>query len=78
MVNMIRILVQRLRETNDKLRLLAQQYTSVPNDDTGSVITIDAAKMEQVNMTAKSEIEEFNNAMKDAAFVHFKQPEKSP
>ena len=41
MVNMIRILVQRLRETNDKLRKTVECYTTLPNDDTGSILTID-------------------------------------
>ena len=41
MVNMIRILVQRLRDTNDKLRVhMESQKTPLPNDDTGSVITL--------------------------------------
>jgi CRP-like cAMP-binding protein len=42
MVNMIRILVLRLRETNDKLRAMVQQYTTPPNDDMGTTITVDA------------------------------------
>ncbi|MBD3422422.1 MAG: cyclic nucleotide-binding domain-containing protein [Chitinivibrionales bacterium] len=41
MVNMIKILVVRLRETNEKLRNTVQQYTSLPNDDTGSIIAVD-------------------------------------
>jgi len=41
MVNMIRILVQRLRETNEKLRKTVACYTTLPNDDTGSMLTID-------------------------------------
>lgn len=45
MVNMIRILVQRLRETNDKLRTLVEKYTIPPNDDTGSIITIDTDEL---------------------------------
>jgi hypothetical protein len=40
MVNMIKILVMRLRETNDKLRTIVEQYTPPPADP-GSVITID-------------------------------------
>lgn len=42
MVNMIRILVTRLRETNEKLRNMAEKYTNVPDDDAGSLITLDA------------------------------------
>ncbi|MBD3345639.1 MAG: cyclic nucleotide-binding domain-containing protein [Chitinivibrionales bacterium] len=41
MVNMIRILVTRLRETNEKLRKSVEQYTNVPEYDTGSIITVD-------------------------------------
>jgi CRP-like cAMP-binding protein len=40
MVNMIRILVMRLRETNDKLRMIVEQY-GPPPVDTGSIITVD-------------------------------------
>jgi CRP-like cAMP-binding protein len=40
MVNMIKILVQRLRETNEKLRGIVEQYTPLP-DDTGGVLTVD-------------------------------------
>ena len=42
MVNMIRILVQRLRDTNEKLRVhMEAQKSPLPNDDPGSVITVD-------------------------------------
>jgi CRP-like cAMP-binding protein len=40
MVNMIRILVMRLRESNERLRTIVEQYTHPPADS-GSVITID-------------------------------------
>jgi cAMP-binding proteins - catabolite gene activator and regulatory subunit of cAMP-dependent protein kinases len=40
MVSMIKVLVMRLRETNDKLRGIVEQYAPPPAD-TGSVITID-------------------------------------
>jgi CRP-like cAMP-binding protein len=40
MVNMIRILVMRLRETNDKLRTIVEQYAPPPVDS-GSIITVD-------------------------------------
>ena len=40
MVNMIKILVLRLRETNERLRTIVEQYAPPPVD-TGSVITID-------------------------------------
>jgi CRP-like cAMP-binding protein len=41
MVNMIRILVSRLRETNDRLRSMVEEYTATPVDDPG-IITVDA------------------------------------
>jgi CRP-like cAMP-binding protein len=41
MVNMIKILVMRLRETNERLRSIVEEYTHHPPVDTGSVITID-------------------------------------
>jgi len=40
MVNMIRILVMRLRETNDKLRTIVEQYAPSPADS-GGIITVD-------------------------------------
>lgn len=40
MVNMIRILVSRLRETNDRLRTIVEQYAPPPGDS-GGIITID-------------------------------------
>jgi CRP-like cAMP-binding protein len=41
MVNMIRILVQRLRDTNEKLRVhMEAQKTPMPDDDPGSLITV--------------------------------------
>ena len=40
MVNMIKILVMRLRETNERLRTIVEQYAPPPVD-TGSVITVD-------------------------------------
>lgn len=40
MVNMIKILVMRLRETNEKLRTIVEQYAPPPVD-AGSVITVD-------------------------------------
>ena len=40
MVNMIKILVLRLRETNEKLRTIVEQYTPMPVD-TGGVFTVD-------------------------------------
>jgi CRP-like cAMP-binding protein len=41
MVNMIRILVVRLRETNDKLRKIIEQYGPEAPADTGRIITVD-------------------------------------
>lgn len=49
MVNMIRILVTRLRETNDKLRTIVERYTSLPDDDTGSILTVDPDKSDIVS-----------------------------
>jgi len=40
MLNMIKILVLRLRETNERLRTIVEQYTHIPVD-TGSVLTVD-------------------------------------
>jgi CRP-like cAMP-binding protein len=40
MVNMIKILVLRLRETNEKLRTIVEQYTPMPVDS-GGVLIID-------------------------------------
>jgi CRP-like cAMP-binding protein len=42
MVNMIRILVKRLRETNEKLRSTVERYTQIPDDDAGRLLTLDA------------------------------------
>jgi CRP-like cAMP-binding protein len=42
MVNMIRILVSRLRDTNDRLRKMVQEYTNQPVEDTGGILTVDA------------------------------------
>ncbi|MDD5676073.1 MAG: cyclic nucleotide-binding domain-containing protein [Chitinivibrionales bacterium] len=50
MVNMIRILVQRLRETNGKLRTILEEYAPSPNNDMGSVLTIVQEKKESVPM----------------------------
>jgi CRP-like cAMP-binding protein len=41
MVSMIKILVLRLRETNDKLRTIIEQYGPEAPADTGRVITVD-------------------------------------
>lgn len=50
MVNLIKILVQRLRDTNDKLRQNAQSKTTTINrDDTGSVIVVQGEKEGQVS-----------------------------
>jgi CRP-like cAMP-binding protein len=44
LVVLIRVLVKRLRETNDKLRQTVEKYTALPDDDTGSILTVDAEK----------------------------------
>jgi CRP-like cAMP-binding protein len=44
LVTLIRVLVKRLRETNEKLRTTVEKYTSLPDDDTGSILTVDAEK----------------------------------
>ena len=49
MVTLIRILVQRLRETNDKLRGIVQQYTNVPDDDSGRTITVTKEKIQAMS-----------------------------
>ncbi len=41
MVSMIKILVTRLRETNDKLRNIIEKYGPPAPDDSGRVITVD-------------------------------------
>ena len=41
MVNMIKILVTRLRETNEKLRGLVEEQTTVPVNDV-SILTVDS------------------------------------
>jgi CRP-like cAMP-binding protein len=41
MVNMIKILVQRLRETNEKLRLMVEECTGKPSDDVGGIVAVD-------------------------------------
>ena len=48
MVNMIRILVHRLRETNDKLRHTIEQFDSnaANNDDMGGIITVHEEKFQ--------------------------------
>lgn len=67
MVNMIRILVSRLRETNDRLRKLVEEHTATPVDDTGSILTVDAesdAKKDTGAADAKSD--ERAGSVKDA------------
>jgi CRP-like cAMP-binding protein len=46
MVNMIRILVQRLRETNERMRTILEQYAPPPESDMGSILTIAQDKKE--------------------------------
>ena len=46
MVNMIRILVQRLRETNQKLSTIVEQYAPTTQPDMGSILTIAQEKKE--------------------------------
>ena len=71
MVNMIRILVLRLRETNDKLRTIVEQYTPPPADS-GRLITVDENSpilKHPADELKKSLDEEFEKAFKtpDAA-----------
>lgn len=47
MVNMIRILVQRLRDTNEKLRVHIQDHTPLPEDDTGILMVNPDEKKER-------------------------------
>jgi CRP-like cAMP-binding protein len=46
MVNMIRILVSRLRETNNKLREIIEQYTTAPQDS-GTMLTVDSSEAQK-------------------------------
>jgi CRP-like cAMP-binding protein len=52
MVNMIKILVSRLRETNNKLRHVIEQYTDAP-EDSGSLITLDDQEAEKMMENAE-------------------------
>jgi CRP-like cAMP-binding protein len=54
MVNMIKILVLRLRETNEKLRTLVEKYTPPPVD-TGSVLTVDEDKANLLEASLKKD-----------------------
>jgi CRP-like cAMP-binding protein len=69
MVNMIKILVMRLRETNDKLRTIVEQYTPPPAD-LGSVITID-----EDNPVLKRPANEFKSSADDESDKHYKSDE---
>ncbi|MBD3316739.1 MAG: cyclic nucleotide-binding domain-containing protein [Chitinivibrionales bacterium] len=55
MVNMIRILVSRLRETNERLRKMVEEHTATPVDDAGSILTVDADGEENRVSTARRE-----------------------
>lgn len=59
MVNLIKILVSRLRETNDRLKKIVEEYTSVP-DDMGSIITVDEENVprELIKKTPEEESEQ--------------------
>ncbi|MBD3391482.1 MAG: cyclic nucleotide-binding domain-containing protein [Chitinivibrionales bacterium] len=74
MVNMIKILVSRLRETNNKLRTVIEQYTDAP-EDPGSLITIDEEKAEK--LAAKPAPEKEKPSGEDAREKgrHFKSEE---
>jgi CRP-like cAMP-binding protein len=48
MVSMIKIMVSRLRETNDQLRKLVAEHTNTPVGDTGGILTFDAANAQAV------------------------------
>jgi CRP-like cAMP-binding protein len=54
MVNMIRILVSRLRETNNKVCEIVEQYTAAPQDS-GSMLTVDASEAQKVMDDARRE-----------------------
>jgi CRP/FNR family transcriptional regulator, cyclic AMP receptor protein len=55
MVNMIRILVQRLRDTNEKLRgNLESHATNIPNDDPGSVLMVSSDTKGYLSSAIKS------------------------
>jgi CRP-like cAMP-binding protein len=69
MVNMIKILVMRLRETNDKLRTIVEQYTPPPADS-GSVITID-----EDGPVIKRPADELKTSADDDSLKQFKSDE---
>jgi|GEM_PF-1314844 len=84
MVNMIKILVSRLRETNNKLRTIIEQYTAAPYDS-GTVLTVDAREAEKVMEPRRQErgggeepkkpMEEAKNDGKHAGKDDGKEPE---
>lgn len=57
MVNMIKILVSRLRETNNKLRGIIEEYTTAP-DDNGGIFTLNDSSRIEENDTQKKEAKE--------------------
>ncbi|MBN1129152.1 MAG: cyclic nucleotide-binding domain-containing protein [Chitinispirillaceae bacterium] len=63
MVNLIRILVIRLRETNERLKGIIQHY-SVPPADSGTVITIAGERSPESGTSAPRDIGEGYSEMK--------------
>jgi CRP-like cAMP-binding protein len=64
MVNMIRILVIRLRETNERLRDMIRSYSSPPVDS-GSIIAIPGAQLSHDDDTGNPEASKTYSAMKN-------------
>lgn len=64
MVNMIRILVIRLRETNERLREMIRTYSSPPADS-GSIIAIPGTQLSHDVDTGDPEASETYSAMKN-------------
>jgi CRP-like cAMP-binding protein len=44
MLNVMRILVSRLRNSNETLRQTIARYAAIPDDDTGGLVTLDASE----------------------------------
>ncbi len=65
MVNMIKILVTRLRETNDKLRTFIEEQGPEAPLDSGRVITVDEDKISQLDGSAQA----LQNGGTDKSFI---------
>jgi CRP-like cAMP-binding protein len=65
MVNMIRILVMRLRDTNDKLRAIIEQYRPEAPADTGRMITVDEESSSRKGLSAAEKRFKSEDIVKD-------------